>query len=178
MTINCKWACVFAVTAGMLVISSSGFAQQATPLFAVLNGGNQCNGASPDVCRLGDLGGFGSATIIFPTATSVCFGIVVGGLGGTPTLAHIQSGTSGIIGPIVIFLTPPATGNPGASSGCVSPVAAATILAIRADPTKFYVHVHTDHGLVRPIAWSGITDRDHHGWAFESYCVDRRCRRR
>jgi hypothetical protein len=33
-------------------------------------------------------------------------------------------------------------------------------------------------GAVRPIAWSGITDRDHHGWAFESYCVDRRCRRR
>jgi hypothetical protein len=114
MTINCKWARVFAATAGMLVISSSAFAQQATPLFAVLNGGNQCNGASPDVCRLGDLRGFGSATVT--TATSVCFGIVLGGLGGTPILAHIQSGTSGTIGPIVIFLTPPATGNPSGVS--------------------------------------------------------------
>ena len=93
MTILGKLACVFAVMAGMLVISSSTFAQQATPLFAVLNGGNQCNGASPDVCRLGDLRGFGSATVT--TATSVCFGIVLGGLGGTPILAHIQSGTSG-----------------------------------------------------------------------------------
>ena len=144
MTILRKLACGVATTAGKLVISSSAFAQQATPLFAVLNGANECNGASPPKCRHGDLNGFGSATIIFPTATSVCFGIVVGGLGGTPTLAHIQSGTSGIVGPIVISpFTPPATGNPGASSGCVSPVAAATILAIRADPTKFYVHVHT-----------------------------------
>jgi hypothetical protein len=144
MTILRKLACILAMTAGMLVISSSTFAQEATPLFAVLDGGNQCNGASPDVCRLGDLRGFGSATIIFPTATSVCFGIVVGGLSGTPTLAHIQRGASGIVGPIVISpFTPPATGNPGASSGCVSPVEAATILAIRANPTKFYVHVHT-----------------------------------
>jgi hypothetical protein len=142
MTILRKLACVVAMTVGMLVISSSAFAQQATPLFAVLNGGNECNGASPPVCRQGNLFGFGSATIIFPTATSICFGIVVNGIVSPPTLAHIHSGTSGINGPIVIPLTPPVTGNPGASSGCVSPVAAATILAIRADPTKFYVNVH------------------------------------
>jgi hypothetical protein len=141
-----KLACVFAVAAGMLVIASSAFAQQATPLFAVLNGGNECNGASPPVCQHGDLHGFGSATIIFPTATTVCFGIVVGGLGSPVILAHIHSGASGINGPIVIpFIppaTPPATGNPGAFSRCV-PGAAATILAIRADPTTFYVNVHT-----------------------------------
>ena len=146
MTINCKVACVFAVTAGMLVISSSTFAQQATPLFAVLNGGNECNNSSPPDCRQGDLHGFGSATVIFPTATSVCFGIVVSGLGTRIIAAHIHSNTSGINGPIVIFFipptTPPATGNPGAFSNCV-PGAAATISAIRADPTKFYVNVHT-----------------------------------
>jgi putative Mg2+ transporter-C (MgtC) family protein len=38
MTILRKLACVFVMTAGMLVIASSAFAQQATTLFAVLNG--------------------------------------------------------------------------------------------------------------------------------------------
>ena len=88
MTILHKLACVVAMTAGMFVISTSAFAQQATPLFAVLNGSNECNGASPPKCRHGDLNGFGSATIIFPTATTVCFGIVVGGLGSPVILAH------------------------------------------------------------------------------------------
>jgi hypothetical protein len=147
MTILRKLACVVAMTAGMLVISSSAFAQQATPLFAVLNGGNECaSPPAPAVCRHGDLNGFGSATVIFPNATTVCFGIVVGGLGSRVILAHIHSATSGINGPIVIpFIqppTPPAPGNPGAFSGCV-PGARATISAIRADPTKFYVNVHT-----------------------------------
>jgi len=41
-----------------------------------------------------------------------------------------------------------------------------------------WLSAHNNHGLVRPIAWSRITDRDHHGWAFESYCVDRRRRGR
>ncbi len=149
MTILRKLACVVAMTAGMLVISSSAFAQQATtPLFAVLNGGNECaSPPAPAVCRRGDLNGFGAATVIFPNANTVCFGIVVGGLGSRVILAHIHSGTSGINGPIVIPfiptpIPPPASGNPGASSGCV-PGARATISAIRADPTKFYVNVHT-----------------------------------
>ena len=143
MTILHKLACVVAMTAGMLVISTSAFAQQATPLFAVLNGGNECNGASPPVCRQGNLFGFGSATIIFPTATSICFGIVVNGIASPPTAAHIHSGTSGINGPVVVVLTPPATGNPGASSACISGVLATVISDILAAPTNFFVEVHT-----------------------------------
>jgi CHRD domain len=142
MTISRKLRCVFAMTAGALATVSGAFAQQVTPLFAVLNGGNQCNGASPPLCRQGDLGGFGSATVIFPTATVVCFGITVSGLSAKPILAHIHSGASGINGPIVVPFVPPFGGNPGTSSACVS-AAAATIAAIRADPAKFYVNVHT-----------------------------------
>jgi hypothetical protein len=140
-----KLGCVFAMTAGALAGASGAFAQQVTPLFAVLNGGNECNGASPPLCRHGDLGGFGSAKVIFPAATVVCFGITVSGLSTTPILAHIHSGASGINGPIVVPLIPPFRGNPGTSSACVS-AAAATIAAIRADPakfSKFYVNVHT-----------------------------------
>jgi hypothetical protein len=143
MTMLRKVTCVLTVMGGMLAAASSAFAQQASPLFAVLNGGNVCNGASPPVCRKGDLNGFGSATIIFPTATSVCFGIVVGGLAGRPTVAHIHFGTPGIIGPVFLALTPPATGNPGASSACISGVLATVISDIRANPTNFFVEVHT-----------------------------------
>jgi hypothetical protein len=84
-----------------------------------------------------------SNPIIFPTATSVCFGIAVGGLAGTPTAAHIEFGTPGIIGPIFVVLTPPATGNPGASSACISGVLPTIISDIRANPTLFFVDVHT-----------------------------------
>jgi hypothetical protein len=141
MTILHKFAYIFAAAVGILVISSSAFAQGA-PLFAVLNGGNECKG-SPPVCLQGDPNGFGSATIIFPTSTSVCFGIVVNRITG-PTAAHIHSGASGISGPIVVTLTPPAVGNPGASSGCIHGVLGATIRAIREDPTLYYVNVHTN----------------------------------
>ena len=125
------------------LFASSGAFAQGAPLFAVLNGGNECNGASPPLCRQGDLDAFGSATIILVSPNVVCFGIVVDNLAGA-TAAHIHSGVSEVNGGIVVPLTPPAApaaGNPGASSGCIA-VAVATIAAIRADPTRFYVNVH------------------------------------
>jgi hypothetical protein len=44
MTMLRKVTCVLTVMGGMLAAASSAFAQQASPLFAVLNGGNVCNG--------------------------------------------------------------------------------------------------------------------------------------
>ena len=79
--------------------------------------------------------------ILHPTTTSVCFAIIVENLVAGATMAHIHSGVAGVNGPIVVVLTPP-SGNPGTSFGCVSPVDAATVAAIRADPTSFYVNVH------------------------------------
>ena len=146
--------CAAAVMVGALFVSTGAFAQGA-PLFGVLNGGNECSvGVAGTVCRKGDLDAFGSVTIIFPTATSVCFGIVVDNLAGA-TAAHIHTGVSGVNGaPVVTLVPPPAApggGNPGASSGCVA-AAAATVSAIRADPTRFYVNVHNNafpNGAIR-----------------------------
>ncbi|MGQ0484529.1 MAG: CHRD domain-containing protein [Hyphomicrobiales bacterium] len=124
---------------------------QATPLFAVLNGGNECNSTLPPpgpVCRKGDPDGVGSATILFPTTTSLCFGILVDNLANAPgtTFAHIHGGVSGINGAILVTLAPPpvapAFGNPGASSGCVSGVSSTLVAAIRSNPTAFYINVH------------------------------------
>ena len=136
--------CAAAVMVGALFISTGAYAQ-GVPLFAVLNGGNECNGAAPPLCRQGDLDAFGSATIIFPTTTSLCFGIVVDNLAPAITGAHIHRGVSGINGGIVVVLSPPsapAGGNPGASSGCVAGLSSALVAAIRAAPTSFYVNVH------------------------------------
>jgi len=117
------------------------------PLFAVLNGGNECNGASPPLCRQGDLDAIGSATVLLvplnATITTICFGLTVDNLAGA-TAAHIHRGPSGVNGGVIVTLAPPNApggGNPGASSGCVN-VTAAIANAIRADPTSFYVNVH------------------------------------
>jgi len=137
MTMLCKLTCVLTVMGGMLGGASGAVAQ---PLFALLNGYNEC---SPSVCGVGDLNGFGAAKILFFTATSICFGITISGLTGTPTAAHIQLGASGTNGFIFVILTPPTTGNPGASSGCVSNVSAATISSISSAPTSWYVNLKT-----------------------------------
>ncbi|MGH6842362.1 MAG: CHRD domain-containing protein [Methylocella sp.] len=149
MTTLRTFACAMAFAAGALVLSSGAYAQSplGAPLFAVLNGGNECNSDPPPAgpaCRKGDLDGIGSATILFPAPTAVCFAIIVDNLAGA-TLAHIHSGVAGVNGAIVVTLFPPAAaggGNPGVSSGCVTAVPAATVTAIRDDPTSFYVNVH------------------------------------
>jgi hypothetical protein len=136
-----------ALAVAALVASGGASAQSVLgdPLFAVLNGGNECTNAA--VCRQGDLDGIGSATIFFgfPFATNntgtVCWGIIADNLAPT-TAAHIHRGPSGVNGNIVVNLSPPGAANPGASSGCRAGIPLAIINAIRADPTSFYVNVH------------------------------------
>lgn len=147
--------CAAIVMAGALFVSSGAFAQ-GLPLFAVLNGGNECNNAAPPLCRQGDLDGYGSATIIFPTGTSLCYAVVVDNVIGVQA-AHIHRGVAGINSspPVVGFpLAPinPSNGDPGTASGCVNGVAAALITQIRSSPSAFYVNVHSaafPNGAVR-----------------------------
>lgn len=156
------FACAALAAVGVLACSTSARAQSAmgAPLFAVLNGGNECNSAAPPagpVCRKGDLDAIGSATVLLvplnATTTTICFGLTVDNLAGA-TAAHIHRGPSGVNGGVVVNLLPPNApggGNPGASSGCTN-VPAATANAIRADPTSFYVNVHNGafpNGAVR-----------------------------
>lgn len=143
-------AVAVAVSVGAFAASTNARAQSVlgAPLFAVLNGGNECNAAAPPQCRLGDLDAIGSATISFAPRDAathwVCWGITADNLA-APTAAHIHSNVSGLNGAIVVPLTPPVAplgGNPGASSGCV-PATIAIVNAIRLDPTRFYVNVHS-----------------------------------
>ena len=142
-------AVAFAALASLTIFASTSASAQSTPLFAVLLGGNECNGANPPTCRQGDLDAFGGATIILlPDATTprVCFGIVVDNIAGIVNAAHIHPGQAGVNGAAIIGLNPPtaAAGDPRGWGGCTSTgVTNALINQIRANPANFYVNVHT-----------------------------------
>ena len=159
MTILRAFACAIGVAVGTFLASSVAYAQSplGAPLFAVLNGGNECNNVMPPGgpdCRKGDTDGIGSATVILIATTALCYAIAVDNLAGA-TLAHIHRGVSSVNGAITVTLTPPSApsaGNPGTSSGCVAGLPTSTIAAIRGDPTSFYVNIHNSafpNGAIR-----------------------------
>ena len=108
-------------------------------LFAVLLGRNELAG-DPLRKGAGDPDGRGSSNVTID-GTSVCFGISVTNIN-PPTAAHIHVGRRNENGPIVVTLVPPATGDPGASSGCVQ-ASADLAAAIQRHPRRYYVNVHT-----------------------------------
>jgi hypothetical protein len=112
-------------------------------LFAELSGRNEISMTTGER-GAGDPDGFGSASFTFD-GDQVCFGITVANLD-APAAAHIHKGAKNENGAIVIGLTAPATGDPGASSGCVAlntPELAATAADIQAHPRAYYANVHT-----------------------------------
>jgi hypothetical protein len=113
--------------------SSSGAA-----LFAVLNGHKEVgtNGRR----GAGDPDGRGSFTATID-GTQLCFGITVTNLD-APNGAHIHKARPNQSGPVVVPLTAPSSGDPGASSGCVA-VASDLAAAILKNPSKYYANVHT-----------------------------------
>jgi hypothetical protein len=118
-------------------------------LFAVLTGRKEvdANGRR----GAGDLNGRGSFTAIVD-GDKLCFGITVKNLGSNPVAAHIHGrARPNQNAPIVVPLTPPSSGDPGASSGCVS-VDTTLAGAILKNPHKYYANVHTSQfpaGAVR-----------------------------
>lgn len=134
---------IVALLIGVVICSHSTALAQPTraPLFAVLLGANEISATGQ--ANAGDLNGNGSATVIIDGSTTLCFAVIVNGIG-TPTNMHIHDGVAGVNGPVVVPLGPPfpATGNPGTSSGCV-PVGAALLNSIRNSSSRFYVNVHT-----------------------------------
>ena len=112
--------------------------QESRALFAVLSGRNEIG---PNGRRgAGDPDGRGSFTAIVD-GTKLCFGITVTNLD-TPGAAHIHVGRRSQNGDIVVPLTAPATGDPGAASGCVT-VDPALARKIFKHPRQYYANVHT-----------------------------------
>jgi hypothetical protein len=101
--------------------------------FAVLKGSNET--------ASGDRNGKGSASVTFD-GTRLCWGITVANIS-RPVGAHIHKAPRGRDGSIVVEFEQPASGDPGASSGCTS-VSASLARAIRRKPGGYYVNVHSD----------------------------------
>jgi CHRD domain len=74
-----------------------------------------------------------------PEQQKICFVIHVSGIELPATAAHIHRGAAGIIGPIVVPLTPPNA--QGASTGCTH-ASHELIVAIMQHPADYYVNVH------------------------------------
>ena len=108
-------------------------------LFADLNGRNELDATTLQP-GAGDLDGFGSASFTID-GDQLCFGFTVGNLD-APGAAHIHKGRKFENGPIVVPLTQPSGGDPGASSGCVK-VDTALLADIEAHPRAYYANVHT-----------------------------------
>jgi hypothetical protein len=105
----------------------------------VLSGKNEISADGKK--RAGDSDGFG----VFAATTEagkLCYALAVGGLD-TPVAAHIHQAKRNKNGPVVIPLTQPPTGDPGASSACITPDPA-LLAAIRKHPNRYYVNVHTE----------------------------------
>jgi CHRD domain len=107
-------------------------------LFSVMNGNKEVSAEGDK--GVGDPDGRGSFTGIFD-GNELCYGLTVKNIA-DPVAAHIHRGGPNVAGPVVQNLEAPADGDPGASSACVD-VPAAVARAIRKNPAKFYVNVHT-----------------------------------
>ena len=104
-----------------------------------LTGAAECNAAG--VCNLGDADGAGTATIRLIRQTSyVCYRVAVQNILLPSVGTHIHRGPRTGAGGIVVNMEPPTAA--GISRGCTTtPVA--LIDEIAANPSAFYVNVHT-----------------------------------
>jgi hypothetical protein len=134
-----------AAVAGMLtaaLIGVVGAAAQGSndskALFAVMSGKKEVSAEGDK--GVGDRDGRGSFSATFD-GNELCYGLTVKNID-DPVAAHIHRGSPRVAGPVVVPLMQPATGDPGASSDCVD-VPSAVARAIRKNPSKFYVNVHT-----------------------------------
>jgi hypothetical protein len=120
----------------ILVLPSVAFAAR-NPLFAALNGQNEIGQDGKK--GAGDNNGGGSFSAVIK-GQQLCYGLAVRDIG-NPTMAHIHRGGRNTNGPILVTLTHPQSGDPGASSACME-ISPSLLRQIRKNPGKFYVNVH------------------------------------
>ncbi len=123
---------IAAALVGVTLFAISALSAPPGPLFASPNGANEIPETDPR--------GSGAFNAIID-GSQFCFGITVKNID-QPIAAHIHRGNARENGPVVITLIHPATGDPGASSGCTN-VDAELLEEIEHKPSQFYVNVHT-----------------------------------
>jgi hypothetical protein len=130
--------CVGMTGGGHFVSSAEAFT-----FFASLAGGHEVSATGG--ANAGDTNAFGSAAVFIDLPDTICVAILLSGLD-TPTTAHVHAGRAGVNGAILITLPAPATGDPGATHGCVTNADStfqAMLRSINATPSSFYINVHS-----------------------------------
>ena len=110
----------------------------ADAVFGVLSGANELT--QEGEAGAGDRDGRGTATAVID-GRRLCFGITVRDID-QPVAAHIHRGRRTENGPVVVPLRAPGSGDPGATSGCVT-VRRALARQMLRNPQRFYWNVHT-----------------------------------
>jgi len=136
---------IVAITAAVLALAVIGVvgagaqgSKSSKALFAVMSGKKEVSTEGDK--GVGDRNGRGSFSATFD-GNELCYGLTATNIA-NPVAAHIHRGSPRVAGPVVLPLQQPASGDPGASSDCVN-VASSLARAIRKNPAKFYVNVHT-----------------------------------
>ena len=108
---------------------------------------------SQEVPGPGDPDGFGTATVTINPDNSITATITVARIGSNITGAHIHPGVAGVAGDVLVGFTSSTTSfQNGVLNATVPSVPVDTLNAIRANPSAFYVNVHTSEfpgGAVR-----------------------------
>ena len=107
-------------------------------LFAVLTGKKEVSSTGEK--GVGDPNGRGTFSGMFD-GNELCYGLTVKNIQ-DPIAAHIHAGGPNVAGDVVVPLTQPTSGDPGASSDCVE-VDPPLARRIQRNPHRFYVNVHT-----------------------------------
>lgn len=98
----------------------------------------------------GDTDGIGNAAVTFDitddtdavNGAQACWDLSYSNLTGTPIMAHIHRGVTGVAGPVVVPFTPFANLGANSATGCIT-LAPALATEIMTTPSNFYVNVHT-----------------------------------
>jgi CHRD domain len=150
LTMKLRWLALAAATgAACTVAVTAAVGQGSDPgtLQATLLGAKEVDAEGTK--GTGDRDGRGGATAVLD-GRRLCIGVVVKNIA-KPVQAHIHRGGADVAGPVVVTITAPRQGDPGAASGCVA-LRRADARAIAANPGRFYVNVHTGafpNGAVR-----------------------------
>ncbi len=118
---------------------------RATVYVATLAGPAELTATTP----AGDRDGVGAAAVTFDltsTPPTVCWDLTYSGIVSPPTFAHIHRGAAGVAGPILIpFVSLGANSATGCRDLVVTPKTdeIAVAMAVVANPSEFYVNVHT-----------------------------------
>jgi hypothetical protein len=121
---------------GLLAVGAPALAE-GRPLSATLTGAAEVPGP-------GDADASGAARVTLNEGQgAICFDLDWAGIDGTVVAAHIHAAPAGVAGPVMVPLFTGAFAGTGSASACIRGVSEELVKAIRHDPERYYVNIHS-----------------------------------